>query len=47
MLTKVQAVCVRQNYVARALANLKGAKVDVACVVGFHEGTQSTNEKVT
>jgi deoxyribose-phosphate aldolase len=39
-------VCVRLNYVSRAVTNLSGTDVGVACVVGFHEGTQSTAEKV-
>ncbi|KAF2089960.1 deoxyribose-phosphate aldolase [Saccharata proteae CBS 121410] len=39
-------VCVRLNHVARAVSNLKGCDVGVACVVGFHEGTQSTSVKV-
>ncbi|KAL1959562.1 hypothetical protein VTO42DRAFT_1597 [Malbranchea cinnamomea] len=40
------AVCVRLNYVERAVNNLKGTSVSVACTVGFHEGTYSTEEKV-
>ncbi|EEP75658.1 deoxyribose-phosphate aldolase [Uncinocarpus reesii 1704] len=39
-------VCVRRNYVSRAAQNLKGAPPRVACVVGFHEGTHPTDEKV-
>lgn len=38
-------VCVRLNYVERAVKNLQGTDVGVACVVGFHEGTYSTAEK--
>lgn len=39
-------VCVRQKFVARAKSALKGSDVGIACVVGFHEGTQSTESKV-
>lgn len=39
-------VCVRGNFVSRAKAALKGSEVGIACVVGFHEGTQSTESKV-
>ena len=31
----------------RAVHNLEGSSVIVACVVGFHEGTQSLKEKTT
>ena len=41
-LTSLQSVCVRLNYVSRCVSNLKGSPVVVACVVGFHEGTQDT-----
>jgi deoxyribose-phosphate aldolase len=41
-----KSVCVRVNWVERAVKNLKGSKVVVACVVGFPEGTQSVSEKV-
>ncbi|WEW57551.1 hypothetical protein PRK78_003018 [Emydomyces testavorans] len=41
------AVCVRANYVSRAVQNLEGTSIGVACVVGFHEGTHSTAEKVS
>jgi len=41
-----QTVCVRQNHVSRATSQLKGAKVGVACVIGFHEGTQGLDVKV-
>ncbi|KAF2273650.1 deoxyribose-phosphate aldolase, partial [Westerdykella ornata] len=37
-----KSVCVRLNYVPRCISNLKGSTVIVACVVGFHEGTQDT-----
>lgn len=41
------AVCVRLEHVARAAANLENApKTVVACVVGFHEGTHPTADKV-
>lgn len=36
----------RANYVSRAVKNLEGSAVGVACVIGFHEGTYSTEEKV-
>ncbi|KAF2146231.1 uncharacterized protein K452DRAFT_324236 [Aplosporella prunicola CBS 121167] len=39
-------VCVRLQHVARAISNLKGSGVGVACVVGFHEGTYDTNIKL-
>lgn len=41
-----KSVCVRLKFVDRAVANLQGTAVDVACVVGFHEGTQPVSEKV-
>lgn len=41
-----QTVCVRLNYVPRALSQLKGTKVGVACVIGFHEGTYGLDVKV-
>ncbi|MCJ1431565.1 hypothetical protein MMC27_000919 [Xylographa pallens] len=41
-----KSVCVRVNHVARCIQNLKGTSVLVACVVGFHEGSYSTDEKV-
>ncbi|OJD25341.1 deoxyribose-phosphate aldolase [Blastomyces percursus] len=40
-------VCVRENYVSRAVARLKETGIGVACVIGFHEGTYSTAEKVS
>ncbi|KAF7714871.1 Uncharacterized protein PECH_007887 [Penicillium ucsense] len=41
-------VCVRVGDVAQAVANLKDLpNVGVACVVGFHEGTYETEDKVT
>jgi deoxyribose-phosphate aldolase len=42
-----QSVCVRLNWVQRCVANLKGSPVVVACVVGFHEGTQDTYSKLS
>jgi deoxyribose-phosphate aldolase len=40
-------VCVRLNHAVRAVQNLKDTPdVGVACVVGFHEGTYPTSEKV-
>ncbi|KAK8204732.1 hypothetical protein IWZ01DRAFT_74808 [Phyllosticta capitalensis] len=41
-----KTVCVRLGFVEQAVAALKGSGVGVACVVGFHEGTYSTEEKV-
>ncbi|MCJ1422049.1 hypothetical protein MMC32_008418 [Xylographa parallela] len=41
-----KSVCVRVNHVARCIQNLQGTSVLVACVVGFHEGSYSTDEKV-
>jgi deoxyribose-phosphate aldolase len=37
---------VRLNWVQRCISNLKGSPVVVACVVGFHEGTQETYSKL-
>jgi deoxyribose-phosphate aldolase len=40
-------VCVRLRHVSRAVQNLRETpEVGVACVVGFHEGTYPTQEKV-
>ncbi|KAF2032264.1 aldolase [Setomelanomma holmii] len=41
-----KSVCVRLNWVQRCVSNLKGCNVVVACVVGFHEGTQDTYSKL-
>jgi deoxyribose-phosphate aldolase len=41
-----KSVCVRLNWVQRCVSNLKGSDVLVACVVGFHEGTQDTYSKL-
>ncbi|KAL6712479.1 hypothetical protein ACN47E_000356 [Coniothyrium glycines] len=41
-----KSVCVRLNWVQRCVSNLKGTDVLVACVVGFHEGTQDTRSKL-
>ena len=41
-----QSVCVRLKHVARCVSNLKGTPILVACVVGFHEGTHDTREKL-
>lgn len=41
------SVCVRLQWVQRAVQDLKGSPVRVACVVGFHEGTQATSDKVS
>ncbi|KAH8703759.1 putative deoxyribose-phosphate aldolase [Talaromyces proteolyticus] len=46
---KFATVCVRLPFVSRAAENLQDSKskdVGIACVVGFHEGTYPTNEKV-
>jgi deoxyribose-phosphate aldolase len=45
---KFATVCVRLPYVSRAAHALSDVKneVGIACVVGFHEGTQSTAAKV-
>lgn len=43
---KFKSVCVRLNWVQRCFSNLKGSDVLVACVVGFHEGTQDTYSKL-
>ena len=44
--TVKQTICVRPNYVSRALSQLKGTEVGIACVIGFHEGTQELDVKV-
>ncbi|CBX94788.1 similar to deoxyribose-phosphate aldolase [Plenodomus lingam JN3] len=41
-----KSVCVRLPWVQRCVSNLKGSDVLVACVVGFHEGTQDTLHKL-
>ncbi|CAO1600087.1 MAG: hypothetical protein LQ349_000177 [Xanthoria aureola] len=41
-----RSVCVRSIWVERAVHNLQGSGVLVACVVGFHEGTHSVSDKV-
>nr|QPB69177.1 deoxyribose-phosphate aldolase [synthetic construct] len=40
-------VCVRPDYVSRAVQYLQGTQVGVTCVIGFHEGTYSTDQKVS
>ena len=40
-----KAVCVRLQWVERAVRNLNGSPVRVACVIGFHEGTYTSKEK--
>lgn len=40
------AVCVRIENVARAVKQLEGSDVAVACVIAFPEGTHETGEKV-
>ncbi|MCJ1386251.1 hypothetical protein MMC17_009377 [Xylographa soralifera] len=41
-----KSVCVRINHVSRCIKNLQGTDILVACVIGFHEGTYSTDEKL-
>ncbi|KAF2691742.1 aldolase [Lentithecium fluviatile CBS 122367] len=41
-----KSVCIRLPWVSRCISNLKGTDVVVACVVGFHEGTQDTYSKL-
>jgi deoxyribose-phosphate aldolase len=41
-----KSVCVRLPWVSRCVSNLRGSSVLVACVVGFHEGTQDTLSKL-
>ena len=41
-----KAVCVRLKWVHQAVRNLQSSSVVVACVVGFHEGTYATAQKV-
>ncbi|KAL9118178.1 MAG: hypothetical protein Q9187_005282 [Circinaria calcarea] len=41
-----KSVCVRLKWVERAVQNLRGTSIVVACVIGFHEGTYSVSEKV-
>ncbi|GAB7351901.1 hypothetical protein MBLNU459_g2443t1 [Dothideomycetes sp. NU459] len=40
-------VCVRPNYVSQAVIDLKGSPVQVASVIGFHEGTHDLYEKLS
>nr|OQO25527.1 hypothetical protein B0A51_06565 [Rachicladosporium sp. CCFEE 5018]OQO26031.1 hypothetical protein B0A51_06716 [Rachicladosporium sp. CCFEE 5018] len=40
-------VCVRLPFVSRCRANVSGSGVGIACVIGFHEGTQDLREKLT
>ncbi|KAL8693327.1 MAG: hypothetical protein Q9224_003773 [Gallowayella concinna] len=41
-----RSVCVRLNWVERAVHNLQDSGIVVACVVGFPEGTHSVSDKV-
>ncbi|KAI9831763.1 MAG: hypothetical protein M1838_005712, partial [Thelocarpon superellum] len=41
-----KSCCVRLDFVERAVKNLQGSDVVVACVVGFHEGSQPVEAKV-
>lgn len=47
---KFKTVCVRVGWVSRCVENLRGngdeGGVGISCVIGFHEGTYSTEEKV-
>lgn len=42
-----RTVCIRPNYVPLARDLLRNHNVEIACVIGFPEGTQETSEKVT
>ncbi|KAF3482353.1 deoxyribose-phosphate aldolase [Arthroderma uncinatum] len=39
-------VCVRLEWVSRAVENLQGTNIGVACVIGFHEGTHPIPEMI-
>ncbi|QDS73068.1 hypothetical protein FKW77_009797 [Venturia effusa] len=42
------AVCVRLDFVAQAVQELKdNPSIGIACVIGFHEGTQPTASKIS
>ncbi|MCJ1393574.1 hypothetical protein MMC18_006449 [Xylographa bjoerkii] len=41
-----KSVCVRALHVPHCIKNLLDTSILVACVVGFHEGTHSTGEKI-
>ncbi|KAL9111901.1 MAG: hypothetical protein Q9227_003751 [Pyrenula ochraceoflavens] len=43
---RFRTVCVRHDHVALAEEKLRFGRVDIACVVGFPEGTQATQSKV-
>ncbi len=45
MVDSAQSVCVRIEWVPLAVELLQGSSVVVACVVGFHEGTQAVSDK--
>ncbi|KAI5293944.1 hypothetical protein KEM52_004973 [Ascosphaera acerosa] len=40
------AVCVRAQHVKCAAAHLRARAIGIACVIGFHEGTYATREKI-
>ncbi|KAL9618026.1 MAG: hypothetical protein Q9160_007215 [Pyrenula sp. 1 TL-2023] len=42
-----RTVCVRPKYVPLARELLRNRNVEIACVIGFPEGTQETSKKVT
>lgn len=43
-----KAVCVRLNFVTQAVQELKAhPSIGIACVIGFHEGTQPTTSKLS
>lgn len=46
MVNFTQSVCVRLEWVPLAVDLLQGSSVVIACVVGFHEGTQIFPDKV-
>lgn len=41
-----KSVCIRPSYVPRCASKLRDSSVLVCTVIGFHEGTQPTDEKV-
>jgi deoxyribose-phosphate aldolase len=45
-LEPIQAVCVRLEYVDHCRSLLGAGPVGIACVIAFHEGTQSTASKL-
>nr|POE89988.1 deoxyribose-phosphate aldolase [Quercus suber] len=43
---KFATVCVRPNFVQKSVENLRGTDVQVASVIGFHEGTYTLDHKL-